>query len=190
MRRVLGAALRGGFEGDARCVSPEVFQPVKGAGPRVQQMHDNFPAVHEDPLEFVEGARTPEGDGRTLYVPHRASLAGERGLEMIPNCGKLRCAVGGADHEEIGNRGKRTQIHDENIFRVLLECGTRRKERRGVAFDGPRDDQDPMIRYSPVPEVGQRPFMAARPFFILTCLASFISRLALHFTQYASITPP
>lgn len=46
------------------------------------------------------------------------------------------------------------------------------------------------IRYNPVPQSGQRPFMAGRPFFIFTFWASFISFLALHFTQYASIRPP
>lgn len=38
----------------------------------------------------------------------------------------------------------------------------------------------------PVLHTGQVPFIALRPFAISTCLGSFISRLALHFTQYAS----
>lgn len=42
----------------------------------------------------------------------------------------------------------------------------------------------------PVPQLGHLPFMAERPFFILTSFASFISFFALHFTQYASIHPP
>lgn len=46
------------------------------------------------------------------------------------------------------------------------------------------------MRYNPVPHFGQRPFIAFRPFFIVTCVPSFISRFALHFTQYASIRPP
>jgi hypothetical protein len=37
-----------------------------------------------------------------------------------------------------------------------------------------------------VPHTGHLPCKAGRPFFIVTCLASFIARFALHFTQYAS----
>ena len=43
-----------------------------------------------------------------------------------------------------------------------------------------------MILNMPVPHVGQVPFMAFRPFAIVFSLGSFISRFALHFTQYAS----
>ena len=42
------------------------------------------------------------------------------------------------------------------------------------------------ILYIPVPQVGHLPFIAGLPFFIVTFWASFISFLALHFTQYAS----
>ena len=38
-----------------------------------------------------------------------------------------------------------------------------------------------------VPQVGQEPLVAGFPFFIVTALASFISFLALHLTQYPSI---
>jgi hypothetical protein len=34
-----------------------------------------------------------------------------------------------------------------------------------------------------VPHVGQTPWVAGLPFFIVIALGSFISRLALHFTQ-------
>jgi hypothetical protein len=34
-----------------------------------------------------------------------------------------------------------------------------------------------------VPHVVQIPLMACRPFFIVICLSSFMSRLDLHFTQ-------
>lgn len=34
-----------------------------------------------------------------------------------------------------------------------------------------------------VPQTGQMPWVAGRPFFIVICFASFISREALHFTQ-------
>jgi hypothetical protein len=37
-----------------------------------------------------------------------------------------------------------------------------------------------------VPQVGHTPWVAGLPFFIVICFASFISLLALHFTQYAS----
>jgi|GEM_PF-1011891 len=43
-----------------------------------------------------------------------------------------------------------------------------------------------MILNMPVPQVGQVPFMALRPFAMVTSAASFMSRFALHFTQYAS----
>jgi hypothetical protein len=47
------------------------------------------------------------------------------------------------------------------------------------------------MRYIPVPHFGQTPFMAKRVLpplpFIVTSFASFISLLALHFTQYPSI---
>jgi hypothetical protein len=42
----------------------------------------------------------------------------------------------------------------------------------------------PRILYMPVPQVGHLPLTAARPFFMVTFCSSFISLLALHFTQY------
>ena len=41
-----------------------------------------------------------------------------------------------------------------------------------------------------VPQVGHTPFVAGLPFFMVIALASFISFLDLHFTQYASIFKP
>src|SRR5688572_1689730 len=38
-----------------------------------------------------------------------------------------------------------------------------------------------------VPQLLQVPLVAGRPFFITICCGSFISRLALHLTQYASM---
>lgn len=43
-----------------------------------------------------------------------------------------------------------------------------------------------MILNMPVPQVGQTPFIALRPLAIVTSAGLFISRFALHFTQYAS----
>ena len=40
------------------------------------------------------------------------------------------------------------------------------------------------ILYIPVPHVEHTPLIAGRPFFILTLVAFFISRFALHLTQY------
>ncbi len=37
-----------------------------------------------------------------------------------------------------------------------------------------------------VPQVGQIPSVAGLPFFMVTAFESFMSRFALHFTQYAS----
>jgi len=45
----------------------------------------------------------------------------------------------------------------------------------------------PSIRYIPVPQVPHVPFIALRPFFIVTSLPLPISLLALHFTQYPSM---
>ena len=39
-------------------------------------------------------------------------------------------------------------------------------------------------------QVGQTPCVAVLPFFMVMALASFISLLARHFTQYACISPP
>ena len=44
----------------------------------------------------------------------------------------------------------------------------------------------PKILNMTVPQVGQRPLMALRPFFIISSTASEISFLALHLTQYPS----
>jgi len=41
------------------------------------------------------------------------------------------------------------------------------------------------MRMIVVPQTGHLPFMAGFPFFSVTDAASFISRFALHFTQYA-----
>ena len=43
-----------------------------------------------------------------------------------------------------------------------------------------------MILNMPVPHVGQVPFIALRPLAMVFSLGSFMLRLALHFTQYAS----
>jgi hypothetical protein len=43
-----------------------------------------------------------------------------------------------------------------------------------------------MILNIPVPQVGHTPFIALRPLAIVTLAGLFISRFALHFTQYAS----
>ena len=45
----------------------------------------------------------------------------------------------------------------------------------------------PRIRYIPVPQVPQEPFIALRPFFIVTSFPFSISLLCLHFTQYPSM---
>ena len=41
----------------------------------------------------------------------------------------------------------------------------------------------PPMRKRAVPHIGQVPFIAGRPFFIVTCSGSFISRVARHLTQ-------
>jgi len=46
----------------------------------------------------------------------------------------------------------------------------------------------PMIRNNFVPQSGHTPWMAGRPFFIVTSCALAISFFPLHFTQYASAT--
>ena len=44
----------------------------------------------------------------------------------------------------------------------------------------------PKILNITVPQVGHRPLMALRPFFMVSSTASMISFLALHLTQYPS----
>lgn len=56
------------------------------------------------------------------------------------------------------------------------------------SIDRARCGQPPM-RNIFVPQTGQVPCVAGLPFFIVIFCASFISRFALHFTQYASATP-
>jgi len=56
------------------------------------------------------------------------------------------------------------------------------------SIDCARCGQPPM-RNIFVPQTGQVPWVAGLPFFIVIFCASFISRFALHFTQYASATP-
>lgn len=46
-----------------------------------------------------------------------------------------------------------------------------------------KDQALPMILNMPVPHSGHVPFMALRPFAIVTSAAFFMLRLALHFTQ-------
>lgn len=52
------------------------------------------------------------------------------------------------------------------------------RERCGVYLAAP-------IRMIVVPQTGHFPFIAGLPFFSVMAAASFISRFALHFTQYA-----
>jgi hypothetical protein len=56
------------------------------------------------------------------------------------------------------------------------------------SIDRARCGQPPM-RNIFVPQTGQVPWVAGLPFFIVIFCASFMSRFALHFTQYASATP-
>jgi hypothetical protein len=57
---------------------------------------------------------------------------------------------------------------------------------RSTPKSRPRSYLEARIRLSVVPQTGHLPCNAGRPFFIVTCLASAIDRLALHLTQYAS----
>ena len=47
----------------------------------------------------------------------------------------------------------------------------------------------PPILKRPVPQTGQTPLSAGRPFFMVIVTTSFMGCLALHFTQYASGAP-
>ena len=53
----------------------------------------------------------------------------------------------------------------------------------------PRPHQDAPILKIFVPQTGQRPCVAGRPFFMVMAFASLISREALHFTQYPEAMP-
>ena len=60
--------------------------------------------------------------------------------------------------------------------------------RSGRYGGGPPYFFPPMMRNNFVPQSGHTPWMAGRPFFIVTSCALAISFFALHFTQYASAT--
>jgi len=59
------------------------------------------------------------------------------------------------------------------------------KKRSRVDFDLAYSFGIAPIRNTLVPHSGQVPFTAGRPFFSVVSLGSFMSLLALHFTQYA-----
>jgi hypothetical protein len=70
--------------------------------------------------------------------------------------------------------------------------GPRRDRAPAVSGEGSIDRArcgQPPMRNIFVPQTGQVPWVAGLPFFIVIFCASFISRFALHFTQYASATP-
>jgi hypothetical protein len=46
------------------------------------------------------------------------------------------------------------------------------------------------MRNTLVPQAGQSPLVAGRPFFKVTCSGLVISRFSRHFRQYASMTYP
>ncbi len=50
-------------------------------------------------------------------------------------------------------------------------------------------DQDLPILKTLVPQMGQSPLVAGRPFFNVTCSGLLISRFSRHFRQYASMSP-
>jgi len=52
-----------------------------------------------------------------------------------------------------------------------------KEEEMGVYLSGRK-------RITAVPQVGQAPFAAGRPFFVVTCFAFVMSRWARHLTQY------
>jgi hypothetical protein len=60
------------------------------------------------------------------------------------------------------------------------------EDRKGPFHKRVCDQALPMILNMPVPHVGHVPFMALRPLAMVTSAAFFMSRFALHFTQYAS----
>lgn len=76
----------------------------------------------------------------------------------------------------------------------LTKTGNRHPGGRGISLLPPgRRTRDTValyllerMRFKVVPQTGHLPCSAGRPFFIVTCFASAIARLVLHFTQYAS----
>src|SRR6266511_3434487 len=74
----------------------------------------------------------------------------------------------------LGPAGDRLGGHELTYFHG---CHLRRSDRRSRNYAAA-----PILKIF-VPQTGQRPWVAGRPFFIVTCLASLISREVLHFTQ-------
>ena len=72
----------------------------------------------------------------SFRVPHSASLLLERGFNVVFHCGHLPSACRRAHDEEIGHRGERAQIHDDNALGLLVESGFRRGERLRLAITG------------------------------------------------------
>src|SRR5688572_4790073 len=96
-----------------------------------------------------------------------------------------------AQHKEQGTR-RLSGLEFNVLHHTLLRMWVNYERRMGAPPSGSRavpvHQALPMILNMPVPHSGHLPFMALRPLAIVTSPASFMLRLALHFTQYASTT--
>src|SRR5487761_2450756 len=142
----------------------------------------------------VDGAATPIREGQAVSGPWgrrtargsasatgrvERSAAAHDGAPPAPAGSRASDAGTGAAHAGSGLlRAGRGPV------RNAIEPPPSPTRARSIASVG-----QPPIRNIFVPQTGQVPWAAGLPFFIVICCAFFISRFALHFTQYASATP-
>ena len=123
---------------NARGVRPQLLKPIEGARTPIHQVYDNIAAVHQHPLEVI-GERTGGAamPGTPLRMPHHRALPRQERLNVFLDGCDLWRAVRGTDDEEVGHRGERTQIENDEPFCLLLERCLGSQQRFGLALDGP-----------------------------------------------------
>jgi hypothetical protein len=102
---------RSHFPFGPRGVAPEIFQTIKGAFVPVKDMDNNLQIIEHDPLA-----------GRKSVNRHRSKgmVLSQSRFNFIRDGFKLRLGRSGANHEKIGERRDRAQVHDNNIFRLFV----------------------------------------------------------------------
>ncbi len=150
--------------------------------------------VRREPRAFYQGSRAgPSGRPSRHHGPNGPQRCGNPGV--AGRIGRGRGRGRGRDRGEGGpSRAARASPCRATRAARAVPIPLRPEIDRAPAVAGEgsidcaRCGQPPM-RNIFVPQTGQVPWVAGLPFFIVIFCASFMSRFALHFTQYASATP-
>ena len=105
------SARRSLFPLEGRRVAPKVLQAVKSAFVPMKHVNNYLQIIEHDPLAGRETVNCHRSNRMILTQPR---------FNFICDCFKLRLGRGRANHEEIGERGDRAQIQDDDALRLFV----------------------------------------------------------------------